>query len=426
MIRKIKMAALAMSLFFAILAPYLKFGVYSINSAYFFLYIPALFYIYESLLSKKRIPLEYVTLLFLIFVTLVYTVINQLVYGLKDFIVLRYCISGLIIGFAVLFYRDRLKAIYGDDDKNAFLGIFINVICINALLSLISIVSPEFKKLLYSIVDVNELVFEYRITTRLSGVVYTGFGFLSTLYAFAIVICFVLYQHKVKKIDRVVLFAKVLLIFADMLFVGRTGIIVVALGVVMLYALPAHSKDRSAYSHLLCGIPLVIGGAFFVIARMVDLSKYQKEISWIFSVFIELLAGESIAKNSSVAALLSEHIKAPEGVLQLLFGNGDYNVGVVKSDIGYIQILFGGGILGIILMFSLFIAGIATSLKHKSDDDFWKILLILSVALLVVNLKDLYYISYCGYSFLFFIIYLFALDYKKKRAIGGIIPAVTV
>jgi hypothetical protein len=333
---------------------------------------------------------------------------------MKDFIILRYCISGLIIATAVAFYYDRIRALYKDKAKHTFLAILIDIICINAVLSLISIVSPQFRDILYSIVDVNELMFTYRISMRLSGVVYTGFGFLSTVYAFAILICFVLYGHETKSLGKFVLFAKILLLLADMFFVGRTGLIVLAIGILCLLAFPERRQDRRAYLRLSFSLPLAVCIIFFIVSRMIDLIKYQEEITWMFDIFIRMLSGDGATTNSTIGVLLSEHLKIPESMLQLLFGDGVYNVGAVRSDIGYIQILFGGGILGIIIVFSIYVSGIVASLRPGTHRDSRKILFILSISLLIVNVKDLYYISYSSYSFIYFMIYLFVAERDEK------------
>lgn len=394
---------LNISLFFAFLCPYFKLGGRLLNSAYVFIMLPALFYLFEQIYYYKHVQIRKSLLVPIICLGITFglSLLNQCLFFTNDFTMIRLSFVGIFIYLAARFYYQEYSKLYNEHASEYLIKNFINTIYINSLISLLCIFIVPFRDIFYSYIGINELVYSYRIQTRFSGFIFTGFSFLSTTNAFAAIIILVfIFDNKENVFFG---FFKLLIILIHIIFVGRTGIIIFALGIIFYLFFSINKKDRRQVKRfrilIITFIPIILLVVFFFL----DLELIVSTLNWAFEFFLNFAKSGEFS-SSSTDELLAHHIIFPATSLNLLFGNGLFSRDYVPSDIGYIQVLMGGGLIILFTCFSLYlISMISFFISNKTIYSFC--LFFISISLLIVNFKDLYYISYTVYTLLFFVLY---------------------
>lgn len=378
---------------FAFLCPYFKLGDFSLNSAFLFITFPVL--LYFLLFLNKTVKKEfYIFLGYYCFIFLV-LLLNQIIGKGYDFRLLKLTIAGILIFFAADFYYLIGYDLYGKTIKFELLKLFVFAIFFNSLISLLCIFIVPFREFFYTFISLNELVEKYYIKNRYSGFVYTGFSFLSTVNSFAIIISILLYEkNNIKLINEVIIIG---VIFLHIIFVGRTGLITLGLGIILLFIKTKNYEQKKRFRKLIITSGIIITLIFLALLPFINMEKFIYTLKWSFEFFVSFTENGKFSSTSTEG--LKHQILIPEKPLQLLFGSGNYDPGYVHSDIGYIQILNGGGLFVLIILFGIFVYTYYISKKIK-DDLLGFPLLYISICILIINVKDLYYVSYTSYSLL--------------------------
>lgn len=270
--------------------------------------------------------------------------------------------------------------------------VLVNVISFNSLLIVLlnlRIINPDF---FYSIVRTNPLVFDYPIT-RYPGLAYDAFSYVSTLSSFGLCLLFDLYSKKKVQIDSL-LVLKAIILLASIVFSGRAGLLLLMLFVLFrLFPIIAVNVKFSVVS--VCSLFI----AFFVDWGQADWLK-----SWAFGFIFNAISGE-VVLDSSVEGVKSM-IFYPDN---LIFGDNVSFVDV-KSDLGFIKLLNSMGLFGGLLLVVYFLFILVKGISLRSI-----YLVFLALSIVVLNMKDVYFISPYGHTFFIFALIIIE-GYNKKRS----------
>jgi hypothetical protein len=85
-------------------------------------------------------------------------------------------------------------------------------------------------------------------------------------------------------------------------------------------------------------------------------------------------------------------------IFEIIFGTGNFGRGenYIDSDIGWVLFISGGGILGVLILYAPYVYMIYFGLANKKKFYLNNILSVTVILLLVLNFKDIYYLSH-GY-----------------------------
>lgn len=391
--RKLCKTIYSICIFFAFLCPYFNLGTFSLNSAFLFITFPALLYFLFFL--TKTVKKEFYIFLGYYFLIFLLLLLNQIIGEENDFRIIKLTIAGILIFFAADFYYLIGYKLYGTSIKIELLKLFVYALFLNSLISLLCIFIVPFRDFFYTFISLNELVEKYYIKNRYSGFVYTGFSFLSTVNSFAIIISILLYEKKYIKLLKEVIIIGV--IFLHIIFVGRTGIMTLGLGIILLLIKTKEHVQKKRFRKLVITFVVIITLLFLSLLPFIDIEKFIYTLKWAFEFFVSFFEKGKLSSSSTEG--LKHQILIPNNPYQLLFGSGNYDPGYVHSDIGYIQILNGGGLFVLIILFGIFVYTYFISKKIK-DELLGFSLLYISICILFINVKDLYYVSYTSYSLL--------------------------
>ncbi|WP_340609342.1 hypothetical protein [Xenorhabdus bharatensis] len=372
-------------IFLSLLFPYLNIG----NSIVLPTLYPLLFsatVIYLLKYPKKRFSYP---LLFLILASIVIVISIGLYKNNEEAISYR-----LIILFTLLFfiYYTSLyivnKAKEYSIDQVAFENKIINVIVLNSIIIIMLNLKLMNLDFFYSIIETNPRVFEYPIP-RYPGFAFDAFSYVSVLHAFGL--CLLIHNFLIEKINFSSFLFKGIIIFTAIVLSGRAGILIVTLFFIMC---SIKLRIRLLILISICAIGVLT-------LSYTDLGQYEWIKNWAFG-FIKNLLARSDNIDSSV-----------NGVINHIFFPNNFIIGdkisflSVNSDLGFIRLLVSSGIIGITLFLFYFLFLI--SLSYKSCD---KLVLFFLLSILLLNCKDVYFISPYGVTF-FLLFYILSKKHLK-------------
>lgn len=263
-------------------------------------------------------------------------------------------------------------------------------------------------------VEYTEEIMEEGASQRVMGygIGFFGAGALSGLGL--ITISYLLMRMDLKPIGFFLLVVMYVLIFYIGVFMARTTIVGMAVGlglIGVLYIWDNKANIKQAKTFFMSSIFLMIGGYFFVMAT------FPHFADWAFELFINLLEKGELTTSSSSG--LTQMFKIPEDVHTLLFGTGSMEFW--GTDVGYARMLFWVDVPGTIYfyLFQLFII----KLYWTKDWGVNSISITLFIYSMILNFKgwiDLNLILYIlFFYFMFYKYYVFLPKQKAKiRSIG--------
>lgn len=244
----------------------------------------------------------------------------------------------------------------------------------------------------YSIISVDPKVFSYPIT-RYPGFAFDAFSYVSVLHALGFCIMFERVLSARTLAGRAYLIFAALIILISVVVSGRAGLVVVLL----YFCFKCIQLDRRAVRY----ITFIVLFAF--VSFLFDWGRHEWYKDWAFSFIISALSGGGV--DDSSVRNLATHVFLPEN---LILGDSTRFVDV-PSDMGLVRIFVSLGVLGLALFVAYYSLFFYYALKAK-----YALGGFLAVTLLLLNFKDVYFISPYGHTFLVFFL-CFGEYYHKAR-----------
>jgi uncharacterized membrane protein YqjE len=227
-------------------------------------------------------------------------------------------------------------------------------------------------------------------------------------------------KRKFKFLEIILFLGGQIIIFMAILLIGRTGLIIILL---FLIALMFYWINSVVHNYRISKKSVKLISLFIVVAvaglMTVNFSKYKKNIDFAFELVINLTEKRKL--DRSTAEVIKHHFIFPKKAVNLLLGTGNFGrspvLPYVNSDVGYVLFINGAGILGMLVAYSLYFPGLYYSYKYRRLNPYlsWFIFVYL-FALIILNLKDYYFISHVGYSQIYFIaLSLLGIEIKLDR-----------
>jgi hypothetical protein len=334
--------------------------------------------------------------------------------GFMDTGVIKELLMGFIIFFACFYFVHHYHKMYGDCFVVKLFLDLNKVGIIHSIILIATYLSTEFRDFLYSFIGLTKLARHYAFGEgayfRHSGIVHSGFSFLSTTHALLLIVGIWGYymSKKTYRWNEITFFIiGQITILISIMLIGRTGIVVIIIflsGLIVIRGLVFLNGFR--LSKKTVRLFFVIFIISLTILFTVDLSKYAKITGFAFETIIKY--SESGKLDASSSNVLEFGFIFPDSTFVMLFGNGNFgrspNLPFTNSDVGYVLFIFGGGIFGILIAYSFYYMGFYYSFRYRRLDPYLSyFILIYFFTLFILNIKDYYYVSYVGYTQMFFI-----------------------
>ncbi|WML90401.1 hypothetical protein RCF98_15695 [Thiothrix lacustris] len=405
---------------FLIYTPYFKIGSISVSWGYLVLTLPLLFFLKKgSIKYNKDIIIVFQSILFSFFVVAIIYVMNilRLNESTIDTRGIKIHIIAIIIFFSTFFIY---KNYYSRMETFKLLRLVYFSLLINPILVILLFLSESFAEFLYQYISINPRIF----TTpplRYPGFSYDGTSYLSSFHALVFSLGWILFfdPRKQSLIQILILILSQLIIFVSMMFIGRSGLIVAFLGILMLIFYLSKNKLifklKTFYKISFLIVAAII--AAFQILIIINFLGYGWYVDWAFS----FLGFEE--RDTSIDELLNNHYFLPGSWSDLLIGNSDFGtdplISSFHSDVGYVKYIFGSGIIGLIAFLIIIFNFIKISIKYfRVKPQIAYMCILISASLLLTNFKDFYFFyPYTHYILLFFMF--FALTDKKRDPQNG-------
>jgi hypothetical protein len=428
-------------LFFWMFPPVLKLSGFILKTNYFFVILSGLmFFLFHSrfFLRSGVVKLTLIFLMIGFLYTVAITFASLLFLGVVDFSFLKDYLAGFFVLFSAGFISYSYALIYNDKCIEKLMLHLFMAGALHSFLILTIVLFEPFKELFYSIIWVTEKQERYLFgdvfNARVSGFLDTGFSSLSTTHALIFCVGFIYtfgLKIKFSFLQYFLYFICMFLIFLSLIFIGRTGILIIVLfsfsyilffggkRVIRLKISKILFRSMAYFFFFLLFILIVIG-------NIVNIDDYKNEIGSSFELFLNF-ANHGGLSTTSTDIILNEMLIFPDNGIGLLLGELNYGRGStpILSDLGVVYILNGAGFIGLLIMWSFYIPfflGVMSKIKYVRFHSFSFLALFFLILTIVLNFKDLYFLSFAGFTKIFFLFLFFLhLINSREKVFGRIL-----
>lgn len=430
---KIRKYLFFLGLFFLIFSPHvLVFGVI-VKTVYIFVVLPGLLGAYTYFVKRNKSIVEKRTIIFLLG-TLIYFIIYSGIDSFKDISVIKQILMGFITFFSSYYFVINYKKLYGDHFITRLFLDLNRIGIIHSLIVIITFLSTGFKVFLYSFISITDLSKRYLFgiveNERYQGIVHSGFSFLSTTHALLLIIGvwgFYMNSKKPRMTEMILFILGQIIIFISILLIGRSGLIVVFLFLTFLILYRINDFFRGMkLSKRNLSMVIILFTIIVIILTIVDYKKYKKNIDYAFELVIYLKDKGTLDRSTS--GIIQNHFIFPNSAFELIVGNGNFGRSSsfpnIPSDVGYVLFINGAGIFGMMVGFSFYFVGFYYAFKYRRLNLYlYRFIFTSIIALIILNLKDYYYIGYGDFCQIYFIlICIFGREIENKQEFTVLIP----
>jgi hypothetical protein len=363
-----------------------------------------------GILSSK-IQAEIFYLIALMLTVAMYLIVNTTPDGLRDL----YFAKNPILAIMILLAAYQLVKYYQSLYKNQFVNNLLNTIIaigvLHAIIMIMALVSPEFRDFLYRFVVISEKAqLVYEINIRSTGLFSSGFSNLSLFNGVLFITSLVhmksdSYRNSFLKIFVLSIF------FIAVTISGRMGFLIIITGVLYFFIYRAfftsehYVSVKASHAFLFM---IVVSPVLF----MIDLERFQTTIYWAFE-FIYTYLETGVVSTGSTSVLFGEMYFLPQNEIDRLIGTANFgrseNLPPIRSDSGIILFIHGGGIIGLLALFSIYFYLLFIAYTKVSQPKLRFILTFIVFALLIGNIKDVYFFSIDGNTQLLLTVFIMGL-----------------
>ncbi|MFM5019586.1 hypothetical protein ACEUDO_01235 [Aeromonas rivipollensis] len=395
--------------FFVIPMSMHNIGTVLLSSPIIFL-VFCLFLIKENpkILSRKIIFSLFSYLLLVIFVAAV-----LLIHATNSFELIAFVVYGLIIYINAIMLVTCYRCLYIDDYKYKLLRNVYLAGCINAVFTILVLLSPDVRDILYSIIDTSPQNEEHLASgIRSSGLFVFGGSLMSLFHCLIIYIGLVYIQHKknhknikLSFIDLVLIFLNVIAVFLS----GRMGVLILIIGFLAILFFPERFTRANRR--------LVLNAIFLLTATLTGLviffyNEFKVFIEWAFELFINVLSGNEATTASSEVLKSMYHFPN-----EIIFGEGVFSSRELGIDSGYVLLTWYFGVFAVLATLILLFYNFLLALQNNKNRDMLAVYITCLCLILIGNFKDVYLFGSNGITQVYFISMLlcfFSCEGKKQ------------
>jgi hypothetical protein len=407
-------------LFLLVFAPIFQYGGVKLNSSYLFIFFPGIIGFLHFYFKKEK-NAQINNLLRILIISGIFLFMRQSVVYFKDITIIRDLFIGFVLFFSCYYFVKLYRKIYKYRFHEKMLNDLYLVGLAHAFIVVATFLYPSIKSVIYEFIWVTPKATKYLLGEasgyRFSGIVQSGFSFLSTTHALFFVLGIINFKLKSNpsflRIGKYIFYQ--LIIFLSILLIGRTGLLllIVFYSVYSLFGIFKYLK-RLLISKKLLKTLVVLFLVTMTLFSMIDFSYYQMQLNFAFEVYYYFLETGRIGSTSTDILLQKEYF-LPSNLLEILVGTGNY---AVASDSGWVRFIYGSGMVGIIIAYAIYYFSAFYAYKYFRAMPLLAIFIMFYFVILIpLNLKDVYFYA-MGSTQIFFLIiftFIFFVEQKYKR-----------
>lgn len=346
-----------------------------------------------SVLSKKILISLLFYLGFVFFVALV-----PLIHSTNAFELLTFVFYGLFVFISSILLIVCYSCHYNNFQYVLLRNLYL-IGSLNAIVSILVLVSTDFRDLIYSIIDTSSINMEHlALGFRSSGLFFFGGSVMSLFHCLIIYIGLIYVRYKQTCMKSKFVILDIILIASNVLAVflsGRMGVLILIAGLCFILFTP--SSFTRAYKSV---VVKIITAVFSILACLITIyyDQFEMFIVWAFELFINILNNEEVTTASTEVLKSMYHFPS-----DMIFGEGLFSMIDLGIDSGYVLLTWYFGILAIIALLSLFFAHFLIAIKNNSNKDILAVYLFCLFLILIGNIKDTYLFGSNGLTQIYFI-----------------------
>jgi hypothetical protein len=397
----VKHLLLPLALFLLVVPMQLQLGSLRFNTSLAIMLLLAAAYFVDQIAGRRPLGREHRLLALLGLLTIWFLGIS-LSGEVRDVAVVQMCIYGVIMYASSLVLVRAYGRLHGEDATGMVLKTLFVLGAIHSVIQCLVLVSPAVSGVVYGIVALTqESATHISQGYRSPGLFSSGAAILGTFNAWILTIGFVAFLRLPSRVTLVrclVMSLLTILEIAAIAVSGRTGFVAL---LICLSTIGVYEAFTDAGSRLGRNVLLVLAGCAVLLAGAaltLSTDNIESQLRWSFEFLYSLSEGEGLATGST-ALLFHQMFFLPDGWMHLLFGTSNFGRSpefpYVESDVGYVLMLYGGGVVGTLLMLSVFVFMLGEATRARRHEV--AVLLFAFLAtLFVVNVKDFYFIQNSG------------------------------
>jgi hypothetical protein len=361
----------------------------------------SLWYVADALLRSRRSRDE-IHFLLLVLALLVYFLFVSIVGGVRDTAVVTMCVYAMIIFTATIVLARAYWRAFGDEFVTAGLKSLFAVGLLHSFVQIAVLVVEPFARAVYGLVFLSETS-SIHISQgyRSPGLFSSGAAILATFNALMLTVGLVLFLRRDVRPGVLRTLAMAVAVLVQLLAVaisGRTGFAVLLLALVVLAVHKLAAGEGTEATRRMTALGLASAGLIAAGMVYVGLENIENNLRWSFEFVYSWLESGSVSTEST-SVLFGDMFFLPDTLLGTIFGTSNFgrgpNFSYIDSDVGYILMIHGGGIVGLIVMMSVY----GYLLAHARSVPRGELALLMTcfvAAIFLVNIKDFYFLQNDG------------------------------
>jgi|HigsolmetaAR203D_1030402.scaffolds.fasta_scaffold03170_4 hypothetical protein len=374
------------------------------------------------LASRGAIDRRLLSVLLALAMGFVYLAFVFSIYQFRDALMLKTTIWAFAIFFGsfwiVCVYRDH----YGERFVSRLMWHVFLVGTLHGAIMITAFLFSDFREWLYQYIWLNEEGRKFvEFNFRSPGLTSSGGAKLSVFQALAMMCGLVQSADVVRSARRLILLLMAcLILIGSIVLSGRTGLIVLALGIMFL-TLRRIFRLVSGASVLLRNVLTIGAIGTLVVAGIVslELNQYQRVLFRALEFYYSWQETGRLG-TASTDVIFSRMYFWPEDMLSLMLGTSNFGRGeelpYIESDVGYVRFVFGAGIVGTIIAFSHFaVIGWHVLVDRMSPRNLKAMIGFMLSILVLVNFKELLFVDIHGWTQLVFLLFCAFVVHRQEQ-----------
>tara|TARA_R110002033_G_scaffold135_1_gene1490 strand:- start:26067 stop:27329 length:1263 start_codon:yes stop_codon:yes gene_type:complete len=215
-------------------------------------------------------------------------------------------------------------------------------------------------------------------------------------------------------INKILFWSGIVVILCAILYSGRTGLLLLILLSPLIMSMQFRKiKNQIIYFNLIF-ISLIFF-ALFIYLNIDLIASLSPALKRLLDSLIPLLEGR-ISEVPTIKILMDTHYFLPNNPLEIIFGTGSMGrseINFISSDVGYVRTIFSTGIIGSILLYSIYFFILIKSFQYMKNSLLMKYTFIISLIVFIYHSKEIS-MGTMHLSFMLFVPF-FTFLYKLKN-----------
>lgn len=268
----------------------------------------------------------------------------------------------------------------------------------------------------YSFIPVSDYFLEKAGTYRIISPNGLKAAYLSVVLTVGMISGFLIRQC----INKILFWNGIVVILCAVLYSGRTGLLLLIFLSPLIMSVQ-FKKIRNQIIYFSLIFICLIFFALFIYINIDLIASLSPALKRLSDTLIPLFEGR-IFEVPTIKILLETHYFLPHNLLEIILGTGSTgrcDINFISSDVGYVRTIFSTGIIGSILLYSIYFLILIKSFKYMKNSLLMKYTFIVSLIIIIYHSKEIS-MGTMHLSFMLFLpFFTFLYKFKNQKKENG-------